>query len=187
MFIDEIKEQYGQISEDSEQLIIDVIGKYSKKEVEELKNEFFKTFSTFPPTEKLAKFFDGHKPKTKVYFWAKCNDCGCEYDYRLPFCPRCEREGKHSSGYKVVKTDYEPAKKYIQLNKPWLTPYNVNGNKDTNGECVFCKKVAKPQEKYCFHFGDPDYRCSYFEVCDCVVCCSFYARLQRKENIRRGA
>ncbi len=191
MFIDDVKEQYGQITEDAEQLINDVIGKYSKKEVEVLKNELFKTFTVFPETQKLAKFFDSHKPKVKIYYWCKCNDCGCEYDYRIPFCPSCEREGKHSSGYKIIKTDYEPAKKYIQLNKPWLTPYNVNGNKDIHGECVFCKKVDKPQENYCWHFGDPDYHCKYMGCdetsCKCSNCCSFYMRLQRKENERIGA
>ncbi len=186
MFIDEVKKQYGQISEGAEQLINDVIGKYSKKEVEVLKNELFKTFTVLPETEKLAKFFDAHKPKTKVYFWCKCDDCGCEYDYTIPFCPSCERDGKHSSGYKIVKTEYEPAKKYIQLNKPWLTPYNVQGQKDPHGECVFCKKVDKPQSKFCWHFGDPDYNCSYFNVCECNVCCSFYSRLQRKENAKLG-
>lgn len=191
MFIDEVKKQYGQISEDTEQLINDVIGKYSKKEVEVLKNELFKTFTVLPETEKLAKFFDAHKPKVKIYYWCKCNDCGCEYDYKIPFCPSCERDEKHSSGYKIVKTEYEPAKKYIQLNKPWLTPFNYMGNKDIHGECVFCKKVDKPQEAFCYHFGDPDYHCKYMgcdeSSCKCSNCCSFYMRLQRKENERMGA
>ena len=188
MFIDDVKEYYGQIDENAEQLINDVIGKYSKKETEKLKNELFKAFPIghFPDTEKLAKFFDSHKPATRYYYWAKCNDCGCEYDYSIPFCPSCEREGKHSSGLKIIKTDYEPAKKYIRLNKPWLTPYNVMGNKDVNGECVFCKKVDKPQENFCFHFGDPDYHCKYMgcdeSSCKCSNCCSFYMRVQRKEN-----
>jgi len=191
MFIDEVKQQYGQISEEAENLIQDVIGKYSKKELEKLKSEMFKTFTVFPETEKLSKFFDGHKPATKYYFWAKCNDCGCEYDYTIPFCPKCEREHKHSSGFKVVRTDYEPAKKYIQLNKPWLTPYDIKGDKDIHGECVFCNKVEKPQDNFCYHFGDPDYHCKYMgcdeSSCKCSNCCSFYMRVQRKENQRLGA
>lgn len=186
MFIDELKEQYGQIDEDAENLIQDVIGKYSSKELEALKNELFKAFTVFPETQKLAKFFDSHKPKTKTYFWAKCDDCGCEYDYTIPFCPRCEREGKHSSGYKVVKTDYEPAKKYIQLNKPWLTPYSNKGMTDNFGQCVFCKIVDRPQDKYCWHFGDPDYNCNYFSQCECKACCAFYRKAQRIENETRG-
>ena len=191
MFIDDVKEQYGQVSDESEQLIQDVIGKYSKKELEALKNELIKTFTVMPDTEKLAKFFDNHKPQAKGYFWSKCDDCGCEYDYRIPFCPRCEREGKHSSGYKVIKTEYVPSKKYIQLNKPWLTPLKCYGEKDVHGECVFCKKVEKPQDNFCFHFGDPDYHCKYMgcdeSSCKCSNCCSFYMRLQRKENERIGA
>lgn len=163
-FIDSFKEQYGQISEDSEKLIMDVIGKYSPKEQEILKNELFKAYTVMPDTEKLAKFFDSHKPKTKTYFWSVCLECGCEYDYSLPMCPKCYEKGLDCRARAIKKSEFQPNPTVIKYNKQY-----INGDP---GEQT-CFSCPSKKESYCKNFGNPDWMChrEEFDVCECKLCC----------------
>ena len=172
-FIDSFKEQYGQISEDSEKLIMDVIGKYSQKEQEMLKSELFKAYTIMPDTEKLAKFFDSHKPKTKVYFWSVCLECGCEYDYSLPMCPKCYEQGLDCRAKAIKKSEFQPNPTVIKYNKTYL-----NGDP---GEQT-CFTCPNKKESYCKNFGNPDWMChrEEYEMCECKQCCGLLKSANRK-------
>lgn len=110
--------------------------------------------------------------KKKKYYWAVCNDCGCNYDYVMPFCPKCTAMTRKSSGYKVKVSDELPTQRIIRWNKPWLTPYGTD-----NSLCINCET---PERKFCSHFGDPDYRCEFFTTCECNKCCGYYSKLNRQ-------
>lgn len=175
MFIDDVKEYYGQISEESQQIIKDVIDKYSKSEIESLKNDFFKKFplGQFPTPDKLSAFFDEHKPKAKTYYWAVCLECGCEYDYALPMCPECYDKGFDCRAKAVKKSEFKPTFKVIKYNKQYL-----NGAK---GEPT-CYTCVHKKESYCSHFGDSDWQChrEEYEMCECKLCCGKVKAENRK-------
>lgn len=167
MFIDDVKEYYGQIGEEATQIINDVITKYSKSEIEGLKSEFFKKFPAgqFPDTEKLNLFFDEHKPKAKTYYWAVCLECGCEYDYALPMCPECYDKGFDCRTKAVKKSEFKPTFKVIKYNKQYM-----NGAK---GEPT-CYTCLQKKESYCAHFGNAEWQChkEEYEMCECKLCCA---------------
>jgi len=173
MFIDEVKERYGQISEESEKLIKDVIGKYSGKEQETLKNALFNDFTVMPDTEKLSKFFDSHKPQKKTYYWAVCLECGCEYDYSLPMCPKCYDNGLDCRTKAIKKSEFQPNFNVIKYNKAY-----INGDP---GEQT-CFTCPNKKESFCSHFGNPDWMChrEEYEMCECKQCCGITKSANRK-------
>ena len=172
-FIDSIKEHYGQINEDSEKLIQDVISKYSEKEQETLKNLIFNDFTKMPETEKLAKFFDAHKPKTRIFYWSVCLECGCEYDYLLPMCPRCYENGLDCRVRAIKKSEFQPNFNVVKYNKLY-----INGEP---GEQT-CFNCPNKKESYCKNFGNPDWMChrEEFEMCECKLCCGKLKASNRK-------
>lgn len=117
--------------------------------------------------------------KKIVYYWAICNDCGTKYDYAMPFCPTCTKNNRRSSGYKVQIANELPENRIIRWNKPWLAPYD--------SDTQLCINCEKPEQKFCPHFGEPNYSCEFFRTCECVKCCSFYARRNRKLNEKKEA
>ena len=172
-FIDSVKEKFGQINSESEQLINDAISKYSGKELEALKAEFFKTFTELPDTEKLTLFFDNHKPAKKTYYWSVCLECGCEYDYSLPMCPSCYDKGFDCRAKSVKVSEFKPNFNVIKYNKHY-----INGN---SGEQT-CYTCPNKKESYCTHFGNPDWTChrEEYEMCECKQCCASLKAANRK-------
>lgn len=126
----------------------------------------------FPDISILAKFLnDAGTKKHKGFFWAVCDDCGCEYDYRFERCPKCHLAGKRSSGYKVRTSEYQPPMKVIRWNQ--TTFYD-------DGKMQYCISCAnRDNNSYCRWFGNPDHTCqqSDYEYCECKKCCAIHRKL----------
>ena len=124
----------------------------------------------FPDISILAKFFNDNKGKRIVnFYWAVCDDCKAEYDYRFLQCPVCFKKGKKNSGFKVRTSDQGIPAKVIRWNQTTL---------DDDGKRQYCMKCENAARNYCPKFGDPDKQCGSqeFEYCECKKCCAFHKR-----------
>ena len=111
--------------------------------------------------------------KARSYIWAVCNACGAEYDYKFMTCPKCFLAGKHSSGYKVRKSDFPPPIKVIRWNQTTL---------QDDGKVQYCVSCPIKENSYCRWFGEPEHTCAReeYEYCECKKCCAFHKRANEK-------
>ena len=124
----------------------------------------------FPDISYLAKFLNDGKAKKGVsFYWAVCDDCKAEYDYRFIQCPVCFKNGKKNSGFKVRTSDLGIPGKVIRWNQTTL---------DDDGKGTYCVSCANRDHGFCLKFGDPDKECSReeFEYCECKKCCAFHKK-----------
>ena len=125
----------------------------------------------FPDISTLAKFLNDNKGKRKIgFYWAVCNDCGAEYDYRFIKCPACFQKGKTNTGYKVRTNDQGIPKSVIRWNQTTL---------EDDGKRQYCVSCEHKTSGFCLKFGDPDKQCSAqdFEYCACKKCCAFHKKM----------
>ena len=124
----------------------------------------------FPDISVLAKFLnDAGATKHKGFYWAVCDDCKAEYDYRFETCPKCLLAGKRSSGHKVKASDEAPGKNVIRWNQTTLRP---------DGKQKYCVECEHKDTSYCRWFGDPDHTCSReeYDYCECKKCCAVHKK-----------
>lgn len=173
MLIDKLREYYGFPETDQ----VEYINKRTAGMTEAQQNEIAdkiiqsrqKRFG-FPDISILAKFLnDAGTKKGRGFYWAICDDCGAEYDYRFERCPKCHLAGKRSSGYKVRTSEYQPPAKVIRWNMTTLHP--EEGKK-------YCISCPNRDNGYCRWFGNPDHTCSSeeYEYCECKKCCSMHKK-----------
>ena len=127
----------------------------------------------FPDISVLAKFLNDSGKKVRGFYWAVCDDCKAEYDYRFERCPKCHLAGKRSSGYKVrTSQDAIPAK-VIRWNMTTLHP--EDGRK-------FCITCVNRDTGFCRWFGEPNHTCqqSDYEYCECRQCCAIHKKANAK-------
>ena len=125
----------------------------------------------FPDISYLAKFLnDNRGKKGSGFFWAVCDDCKAEYDYRFIQCPVCFQKGKKNSGYKVKASDQGIPGKVIRWNQTTL---------DDDGKGTYCVSCEHKDHGFCLKFGDPDKQCSAqdFDYCECKKCCAFHKKM----------
>lgn len=128
----------------------------------------------FPDISYLAKFLNDNRNKRKLgFYWAVCDDCRAEYDYRFVQCPVCFQNGKKNSGYKV------------RVNEEGIPPKVIRWNQTTlndDGKGTYCVSCQVRDNGFCLKFGDPDKQCSAqdFEYCECKKCCAFHKKLNAK-------
>lgn len=128
----------------------------------------------FPPKEVIAKAFNDVLQKHQNYYWKVCNDCGCEYSYKMPICPDCYKNGFESRAYTVKVSAEKPNVNVAVFNKPYLTPIY-----DTDKiMCYDCKEVRM---SFCYRFGDPEYYCRDLEQCRCKQCCIAHKKSNGKQ------
>ena len=128
----------------------------------------------FPDISYLARFLNDNKGKrTSNFYWAVCNDCKAEYDYRFIQCPVCFKAGKKNSGYKVRTSDLGIPAKVIRWNQTTL---------DDDGKRQYCVSCAIRDQGFCLKFGDPDKQCSPqdFEYCAFKKCWAFHKKVNAK-------
>ena len=169
MLINKLRDYYG--FPDKEQ--IDYIGRATQGMSEELQDDIATKIIEarpkargFPDISYLAKFLNDNKGKRKLgFYWAVCDDCKSEYDYRFMQCPICFKAGKKNSGYKVRVSEQGIPAKVIRWNQ---TTLNEN----------YCVSCIHRDKGFCLKFGDPDKQCSAqdFEFCECKKCCIFHKR-----------
>lgn len=124
----------------------------------------------FPDIAALAKFLNENKKRPVNFYWAVCNDCKAEYDYRFVQCPVCFKNGKKNNGYKVRTSKAGIPAKVIRWNQTTL---------DDDGKREYCVSCMHRDQGYCSKFGDPDKECSRedFDYCECKKCCAFHKKL----------
>lgn len=130
----------------------------------------------FPDISILAKYLNEAAPekKTRNFYWAVCDDCKAEYDYRFERCPVCHLAGKRSSGYKVrVSNEGIPAK-VIRWNQETFHP---------DGKHKYCITCDHRDSGFCRWFGEPEHSCSQsdYEYCECKQCCALHKKANRHE------
>lgn len=177
MLIDKLREYYG--FPDAEQTAY--IDKRTLGMTEARQNEIAgkiiesraKRFG-FPDISVLAKFLNDADKKSVGFYWAVCDDCGAEYDYRFERCPKCHLAGKRSSGYKVRTSENPPPKdRVIRWNMTTFYP------EEGKQYCVTC---INRDMGFCRWFGDPDHTCSQsdYEYCECRKCCAIHRKGNQK-------
>lgn len=176
MLLDKLREYYG--FPDTEQA--DYIAKRTAGMTEAQQNEVAgkiiesrsKRFG-FPDISVLAKFLNDAAPKKiKGFYWAVCDDCKTEYDYRFERCPKCFLAGKRSSGYKVHTSDDGIPAKVVRWNQ---TTFHPEGK-------VYCVNCEHRDTGFCKWFGNPGHQClqSDYEYCECRKCCAIHKKGNQK-------
>lgn len=179
MLINKLRDYYG--FPDKEQ--VEYITRATKDMTEELQDDIaIKIIESrpkkygFPDIAAMAKFLNNNKSsKGMNFFWAVCNDCGCEYDYRFYHCPKCLGKAKWS-GYKVRVSETGIPAKVIRYNLTTLVD---------NGPYTSCVKCVHKDNGFCSKFGDPEKQCSAqdFEYCECKKCCVYHKKAN-ENNMR---
>ena len=171
MFVDEIEGKRGKVEEAEKQWINENLEKLNDTDklniLRELEN--YKVI-TLKVLKDVYTAVTGKK--TKGYFWAVCLECGCEYDYSLPMCPKCF-ENKLDCRAKAIKTsEFQPTMKVVRYNKTFLKYENEQS----------CFSCVNRKESYCKNFGNPNRNCQHEELenCNCNKCCSALKSAQRK-------
>ena len=127
----------------------------------------------FPDISVLAKFLNDAGKKGRSFYWAVCDDCKAEYDYKFETCPKCFLAGKRSPGHKVRTSENPPPRSVIRWNQTTLYP---------DGKQKYCVECAHKDTGWCRWFGDPNHTCtqSDYEYCECKKCCATHRKYNRR-------
>lgn len=178
MLIDKLREYYGFPDADQAEYINKRTHGMSENQQDEIADKIIQSRQKrfgFPDISILAKFLnDAGTKKHKGFYWAVCDDCKAEYDYRFVSCPKCYLAGKKSSGYKVRASETQPPAKVIRWNQ---TTFEDDGKRKY---CVNC--AVRDNNTYCRWFGDPDHTCAQgdYEYCECKKCCAEHKKVNAK-------
>lgn len=177
MILEDLEKYYGKFPEHESKYVEENVMKLSAEEQQRFYTKLTESRSKrmgvpdLAALSKVLKEISGSK--AKVYIWSVCNDCGAEYDYKFMTCPKCHLEGKHSSGYKVKKSDFPPTFKVIRWNQTTL---------QDDGKAQYCVSCQHTEKNYCRWFGEPNHTCSReeYEYCECKKCCAFHKRANQR-------
>ena len=205
MLIDKLRDYYGFPEPDQ----VDYITKRTLGMTEAQQNEIAekiiqsrqKRFG-FPDISILARFLsEAGTKKHKCFYWAVCDDCKAEYDYRFESCPKCHLAGKRSSGYKVRTSENGIPANVIRWNQTTFHPdgkrssgykvrtsdyqppakvirWNQTTLRPEPGKtyCVNC--ANRDNNSYCRWFGNPEHTCAReeYEYCECKKCCVIHKK-----------
>ena len=180
MLVDEIENYYkGQLPEETKKWISENCRYFTEEECGNFKKVLFEQSSKLPDIQKLKNILEKITgKKARVYVWAVCLECGCEYDYSLPMCPACYDKGLDCRARSVKKSEFQPPMKVIKYNKQYL-----NGDK---GETV-CYNCVHKKQSFCPNFGNPNWNCKRedFESCVCARCCAVAKRENEKLKVEK--
>ena len=171
MFIDEIEGKHGKVEETEKQWISENLEKLNDSDklniLRELEN--YKVI-TLKVLKDVYKAVTGKQ--VKGYFWAVCLECGCEYDYSLPMCPKCYENNLECRAKAIKTSEFQPPMKVVRYNKTFL-------KYEKEQSCFDC---INRKESYCKNFGNPNWDCRQEELhaCNCNKCCSALKTAQRK-------
>lgn len=173
MFINELEGCFGKLGDSEKQWVTENLERLDDASKMNIMHELREHRGTIsiPVMQKVLEKVTGKK--ARVYFWAVCLECGCEYDYSLPMCPACFDKGLDCRAKAVKKSEFKPTFKVIKYNKQYM-----NGEK---GEQT-CFTCDHKKESYCSNFGNPDWNChrEEFESCECKICCGIAKKVNRQ-------
>lgn len=176
MLIDKLREYYGfPEKEQAEYINKRTVGMTDAEQnaiAEKIIESHSKRFG-FPDVSVLAKFMNDAGKKARGFYWAVCDDCKAEYDYKFETCPRCFLAGKRSSGHKVRTSDNPPSKDVIRWNQTTL---------HDDKKMDYCISCEHRDTGFCRWFGDPNHTCSTgdYEYCECRKCCAIHKKTNAK-------
>ena len=171
MFIDEIEGKHGKLGDLEKQWINENLEKLNDSDklniLRELEN--YKVI-TLKVLKEVYKAVTGKQ--VKGFFWAVCLECGCEYDYSLPMCPKCYENNLECRAKAIKTSEFQPPMKVVRYNKTFL-------KYEKEQSCFNC---INRKESYCKNFGNPNWDCRHeeLEACNCKSCCSALKHAQRK-------
>ena len=150
MLIDKLRDYYGFPEQDQVEFINKRTLGMTEAEQNAIAQKIIEGRSKrfgFPDISVLSKYLSepGSK-KHKGFYWAVCNDCKAEFDYRFIRCPKCHLAGKRSSGYKVLTSDDPPPRSVIRWNQTTFVD---------DKKMPYCVSCANRDTGYCRWFGDP--------------------------------
>ena len=180
MLVDEIENYYkGQLPEETKKWISENCRYFTEEESVNFKKVLFEQSSKLPDIQKLKNILEKVTgKKARVYIWAVCLECGCEYDYGLPMCPACYDKGLDCRAKAVKKSEFQPPMKVIKYNKQYL-----NGDRNE----IVCYNCVHKKESFCKNFGNPNWNCNRedFESCVCARCCAVAKRENEKLKVEK--
>lgn len=171
MFINELEGCFGKLGDSEKQWVSENLERLDDTSKMNIMHDLreHRGVITIPVMQKVLEKVTGKK--AKVYFWAVCLECGCEYDYSLPMCPNCFDKGLDCRTKAVKKSEFKPPMSVIKYNKQYM---NGDKNEQTCYTCIHKK------QSWCSNFGNPNWNChrEEFETCECKMCCA----IAKKEN-----
>ena len=173
MFINELEGCFGKLGDSEKQWVSENLERLEDTTKMNIMHELREHRGTIsiPVMQKVLEKVTGKK--ARVYFWAVCLECGCEYDYSLPMCPACFDKGLECRAKAVKKSEFKPNMTVIKYNKQYM---KGDKNEQTCFSCI------NKENSYCPHFGNPDWNChrEEFEMCNCKMCCGVAKKENRK-------
>ena len=185
MLLEKLTQYYGIPDDAQTDFINKRVQGMSERQQDEAATKIIESCSKrfgFPEISTLAKYLtEGAKHKVSGFYWAVCNTCKAEYDYRFNYCPACltsHRPRDQWQGYKVRTSDDPPPAKVIRWNITLTRPID-EGQK-------ICANCEERSGSYCPMFGDPGKQCSKsdYEYCACKACCAWYKKGNRRDGQR---
>ena len=172
MLIDKLRNYYGFPEQEQVEYIAKSVLGMTEADQDAIADKIIEARSKrygFPDIAFLSKFLKNAAKKTKMYYWAICNDCKAEFDYSFIKCPACHLKGKQSSGFKIKTSENQPPAGIIRWNVMVLNPMEGFTN------CVTCEHR---DNSWCRWFGNPNHTCkpNEYEYCECRKCCAIHKK-----------
>ena len=120
----------------------------------------------------------GSTPRT--YVWKVC-ECGCEYDYRLQYCPLCVAKAlqnqERKEAFKTVMREQSYRVKKADVRPEHIVRYNKQYIGDGSEIVCYC---CVHKQAYCKHYGQTEWECHEYRDCPCASCCMAERKLTEK-------
>lgn len=176
MLIDKLREYYGFPDAEQTEFINKKTLGMTEAEQNSIADKIIESRAKrfgFPDISVLAKYLNDSGRKNRGFYWAVCNDCKAEYDYRFVSCPKCFSAGRRSSGYKVRTSDNPPPNNIIRWNQTTFVD---------DKKARYCVSCEHKDTGFCRWFGDPNHTCdrSDYEYCECRQCCAIHKKGNQK-------
>ncbi len=163
MFVDKLEEFFGKFEEGERNWVSDNLDRLD----DEKKNKFFSLLKSkhegkgAPTIYEMGEVFEKvTEKKPRTYFWSVCMECGSEYSYGLPMCPKCYSNGLLCRAYTVKTSEFPPPSKVYKFNKEYISKNERN-----------CYDCPDTELSYCKNFGNEKWECRDFQSCKCAACC----------------
>lgn len=175
MINDKVRDYFGDLPVDQEQYLNDYVNCLDEDKQESIYKyltENNRQSKGCPDISALKKAISEICPP-KIYYWAKCAECGCEYEYELPMCPDCFKNGLECHIKSIIKSELQPPMKVIRYNKHFVTG---------DGKEKSCYGCENNENSQCQYFGNSNWECKHstFEACKCNACCSLHKSKNRE-------
>lgn len=164
--IERIESEYGEIGQTEKNYLHQNLHYFTDEEKENFMLALAKDRKNKKDKPSVSDFADAIKilgKRPPVYYWCVCLECGTEYGYGMPMCPKCYQDGFECRAYGVKSSEFKPPVKTVNYNKHYM-----NGEENE----FICYDCNFKEMSYCEHFGNPDWFCKDYRECPCSGCCS---------------